>query len=188
MLYRLRRKNRPSLRKLKMPLKSKKVHHLKVSVLWMEVYMINYQTEKIEMMSQWWTKQRNPENKKKCHLSPTLSWVFTTSPNKLTISTPKTIKIQFLSLPKTMEITLVFSILSIKKKENNLIAMLLELNKDYCQESNKMSTNKWSKNLKNLRKIMFPFEEIWIHIFTKTKFWQKGWNSWRLSSTTIKVS
>ena len=87
---------------------------------------------------------------------------------------PKMIKIQFLSLPKTMEITLVFSIPSIKRKENNLIAMSLEPNKDYYQESNKMSTNKWSKNLKNLRKIMFPFEEIWIHIFTKIKFWQKG--------------
>ena len=42
-----------------------------------------------------------------------------------------------------MEITPVFSIPSIKRKENNLIVMLLELNKDYCQESNKMSTNKW---------------------------------------------
>ena len=171
-----------------MHLKSRKAHPPKVSVLSMEVSTINYQTGKIETMSQWWTRQRNPENKKRCHLSPTLSWVFTIFPNKLTISTPKTIKIQFLSLPKTMEITQVFFTPSIKRREKIQIAIWLEQNRDCCQESNKMSTNKWSRNSKNLRKIMCQSEEIWTLTSTKIKFWQKDWKSWRSSSTTIKAS
>ena len=92
------------------------------------------------------------------------------------------------SQQKTTQIIQVSSIPSTKRKEIVLLSTFRVQSKVFFLESNKMQIKRWQNNLKNLRKTMSLSDEIWIPSFTKTKFWQRDWKSWRSFNTTIKVS
>lgn len=78
-----------------------------------------------------------------------------------------------------MEIIQVFFTHSTKRKEKILNVTFQELSKVFYRESSKMWTDKWLNNLNSLRKTMFQLGEIWIHIFTRIKFWLRDSRSWK---------
>ena len=140
MLLRLRRKNRPFWRKLKMLQRSRKILPRIHSIHWMAVSMTSYPTDRILLLAiktrkiPSWTRQRRPEEINKCLLLLTPSWVFITFQNKSIAFIRKMKKTRSLSLPRTMEIIPAFFIHSTRRRENNRSATLQEQSKAFCQE------------------------------------------------------
>lgn len=176
----LRRRSKPSCRKLKTLLRWRRVQQRVHWKIWTEECMTSYLIERtpylLRMMrvQEWTTIKRQKEEFKSYLLWLTLSWVYIIFQKKSIASIQKMIKILSSLLLKITQIIQVSFIHSTKRKEKDKIVTLMVQSKVFYQESNKMLTKRWWSNWNSLRKIMDLFEDSLIPISTRTKCWQRG--------------